>query len=563
MNQIDKKIEFWIENSQNVLFIGRHGVGKTAMVKDAFERRSINYRYFSASTMDPWVDFVGVPKEKIENKVPEQFLILKELSTIDRQLAVDWVVSNWKMSESSASKIVDHAIGREQGLAYLDLIRPLVFATGEIEALFFDEFNRSPKKVRNAVMELLQFKSINGYKFPKLKMIWAAINPDDEDQTYDVERLDPAQKDRFHVSVEVPYSPSVDWFRTRYGQRTADSAIQWWEDLSTEEKGKVSPRRLQYALDTYCCKGDMRDILPSSSNISKLYSSLSSGPILEKLESLMSAKDTDQAKVFLSNENNYASAMKYVLKSDALKDYFLPLVPKEKISSLISENSKTSTYIIGKIDKVSVFKEVCEEILKANTNSSVVKKIRKYFTELQAIKFEDNEGDLINLAQPFYNKKAMSVMWGTTLEKIQKNADLSKLRLGEFQNIVKSIPKLMTGEEAMNCLEILCNMELSPTEVSQGLLDPRDPWANFISIVNHCIVSGVQNRKFSSKEKSWLSNADWVAKLVPTPKDFSSFLVDNSRIFTTLFSAIRLSGNIHKVVRTQEHFNYAIENFYA
>ena len=67
MNQIDKKIEFWIENSQNVLFIGRHGVGKTAIVKDAFERRSINYRYFSASTMDPWVDFVGVPKEKTEN----------------------------------------------------------------------------------------------------------------------------------------------------------------------------------------------------------------------------------------------------------------------------------------------------------------------------------------------------------------------------------------------------------------------------------------------------------------------------------------------------------------
>lgn len=384
MVQIYKKIDFWVSNNQNVLFIGKHGVGKTAIVKESFEKYGLNYRYFSASTMDPWVDFVGVPKEKDDDKFPEQFLVIKELASLDKKIAIEWVVSNWNMSEESAARIVAHCLVRPKGLTYLDLIRPHSFATGEVEALFFDEFNRSPKKVRNAVMELLQFKSINGFKFPNLRMIWAAINPDDEADGYDVEKLDPAQKDRFHVFASVDYRPNVDWFRSKYGQRIADSAIQWWSELSFEEKDKVSPRRLQYALDTHLNKGDMRDVLPASSNISKLHSALNSGPTLEKLELLIASGDKEEAKIFLSNENNFASAIKYISKSDQLLDYFLNLVPKEKISSLLAIDNNISKYIINSTERFSVFKQVCEEIVLANTNTKLVKKIKRHFTELHS-----------------------------------------------------------------------------------------------------------------------------------------------------------------------------------
>ena len=58
------KPDFYIENCWNVLFIGRHGVGKTSIVKEAFAGNGLSYRYYSASTMDPWVDLVGVPEEK-------------------------------------------------------------------------------------------------------------------------------------------------------------------------------------------------------------------------------------------------------------------------------------------------------------------------------------------------------------------------------------------------------------------------------------------------------------------------------------------------------------------
>ena len=78
MNNLDKKIDFWIKNNQNVLFLGKHGVGKTAIVKEAFERHNLKYRYFSASTMDPWVDFIGVPKETIDDKKTTDLLLKNE-----------------------------------------------------------------------------------------------------------------------------------------------------------------------------------------------------------------------------------------------------------------------------------------------------------------------------------------------------------------------------------------------------------------------------------------------------------------------------------------------------
>jgi len=380
--QLSTKIDFWIKNNLNVLFIGRHGVGKTGMVKQAFERHNLNYRYFSASTMDPWVDFVGVPKEKTENPMPKDLEIIKELASLNVDIAIEWVVANWKLSECSANRIVDHAINRNQGNTYLDLVRPETFATGDIEALFFDEYNRSPKKVRNAVMELIQFKSINGKKFPNLRFVWAAVNPDDDPTaSYDVEQLDPAQQDRFQIINVVEYKPDVTWFRNRYGNKHADSAIQWWEELPEDQKNHVSPRRLQYALDMYINKGDVRDVLPINVNASKLSSILNSGPIIEKLEALYKSKNADDANAFLANENNYTSAMKLITKSETLMSYFIPLIPKEKMSKEMAEDDKICRHIIGNLDKVPIFKSACKEILQAKSNDRLCRKIKRALTE--------------------------------------------------------------------------------------------------------------------------------------------------------------------------------------
>lgn len=171
MNPRIAKLASFYNNRQNVLLIGKHGVGKTAMIKKVFEDAGLilgeSYLYFSASTLDPWTDLIGVPKEIID----------------------------------------------EDGDRVLDFVRPKALSkNSKIEAIFFDEYNRAPKKIRNAIMELIQFKSINGKKFPNLKVVWAAINPETEEEIYDVEKLDPAQKDRFEIPLPIPYECDSDYF---------------------------------------------------------------------------------------------------------------------------------------------------------------------------------------------------------------------------------------------------------------------------------------------------------------------------------------------------------------
>lgn len=491
VNITTTKLDFWVKHNKNVLFIGKHGVGKTAMVKDAFDRHKLNWRYFSASTMDPWVDFVGVPKEKTDDKIPEQFEILKELCNIDIELAYEWVQNNWKMGVDSAKKIVNHAMTRKQGLTYLDLVRPQTFANGEVEALFFDEYNRSPKKVRNAVMELIQFKSINGMKFPNLRMVWAAINPDeDEDETYDVERLDPAQADRYHVTIEVPYKPSADWFREEYGQRIADAACQWWDDLTADDKLRISPRRLQYALDIYRERGDMRDVLPMTSNVSKLTQALNVGPITERLEALMKSKDVEEARNFLNNENNYTASMKFIPKSETLMGYFIPLLPKEKMAALMNDDDKTCNYIISNSDKVPVFMSVCKEILNAGTNARLGRKIRRVLQDNQdlATTFAAADSAAIPPADPHFNKaKSGGKTWTATLAELKTAPqDTPQQRILVYDKIVQYIPEKQTADEALATLEIL-NTIFSKMGGDFASTISAKPFEKLMGVVNHCI----------------------------------------------------------------------------
>lgn len=327
----DSKLDFFIKNNYNVLFIGKKGCGKSTVVMDAFERNKLKWKYFSASTMDPWVDFIGVPKEKTE-----------------------------------------------KGKTYLELIRPKDFQDDEVEALFFDEFNRSHKKIRNAVMELIQFKSINGKKYNNLRFVWAAINPDDdESENYDVEKLDPAQKDRFHVHVTMPYTPNYDYFKNKYGVDDANSAIAWWRELPNDMKDLVSPRRLDYALDVYKNNGDISDVLDNKTNVSKLKRVLKNGPAKLHLKKLYDAGDIVGGESFLVDENNFADCFEYIMKDKDMMRFFVPLMTKEKISSLVGNNpldkkvSPLISFLAEQYHKNPKIKSVYDSVIATNGNYKV------------------------------------------------------------------------------------------------------------------------------------------------------------------------------------------------
>jgi hypothetical protein len=304
------KLKFYLDNNLNVLLEGKHGVGKTAMIKQVFESAGLvlgeSYLYFSAATLDPWTDLIGVPKETLD----------------------------------------------PSGNRVLDFVRPRALSdSSKVQAIFFDEFNRAPKKIRNAVLELIQFKSINGKKFPNLKVVWAAINPYTEEEVYDVEKLDPPQRDRFEIFLPIPYECDVQYFKTKYGDDIGLAAVEWWNDLPVEFKDHISPRRLDYAINNHIIGGDLEDVIPRNSNISKLKSLLINGPVEKTLHELMNTGNLRKAKTFITAENNYEQAKKYIKANKKLCEFYLPLISNEKISLLMSETD-------GKLIKETIFDHI-------------------------------------------------------------------------------------------------------------------------------------------------------------------------------------------------------------
>lgn len=326
------KLDFFLGLGLNVLLVGEHGVGKTQIIQEAFRRNNLRGLYLSGSTLDPWVDVIGIPE--IVRDDPES-----------------------------------------NGMAYTAIIPPKKFVLGEVEAIFIDELNRAPKKVRNALMELIQFGSINGVKYPNLKTVWAAINPHDEDDMrYDVEPLDPALEDRFHVKVDVEYRPCPVYMRKAYGQGYASPAIKWWSELPDNVKKMVSPRRLCYALDYHMNAGDVRDILPYESHPDKLVKDLIDAPELEIVGEYLHKKDYEGLRERLKDDNFYTKIKVHLVESVNASVFILPLLSKERRMSLITEGHVMET-MVKNSDRIPEFKESIQTFISHSGNKQGIEHV--------------------------------------------------------------------------------------------------------------------------------------------------------------------------------------------
>lgn len=199
-----------VENGWNVLLSGQHGIGKTFEVMRVAEELGWKMKYYSTSTLDPYVDLVGVP-------VPVE----------------------------------------ENGEHTLNMVRPKDM--DEVDIVFFDELNRADPRTLNAVFEIIQFRTINGVPLPNLKSVVAAINPVDGE--YNTEALDPALIDRFHVFYKMTPKPPLDYLRGSFDPKLAEAFCDWWNGHNNGTREYyVSPRRLEYMIDVYS-KTNSIDIL--------------------------------------------------------------------------------------------------------------------------------------------------------------------------------------------------------------------------------------------------------------------------------------------------------------
>ena len=440
-------LDFWIKNNLNVLFHGKHGIGKTSMILDSFNRNGIKYKQFSAATMDPWVDFIGVPKENKDEKG-----------------------------------------------SYLELVLPKSLRENEIEALFFDELNRSHKKVRNAVMELIQFKSINGRKFPNLRFVWAAINPEEnEELEYDVEKLDPAQADRFQVHIEIPYKPHPPFFRLKYGTEVGSAAIDWWNELNESEKNAISPRRLEYAIEMFNLGGNLSHILPLNSNPDKLNFALKNGSPIRHYKKLIANAKQDKSveneiRIWLNDENNF-SAVKEEIQKDP--SHSLHFVSEERIVEIISKNKNVSYYVFNNYEK---FKDLINNLHKNSQNSNL-KKQAATCVKYNLYKKTESSTEVIN--RPTIKLKDLSACHKRMNKHISKKGIWNDQKVISFSDFNTVQTFFITDTYTMfDCLIELCNSNknkfhilnsaIKIVKTKKHLCSPEE-CEDFLSILNYVL----------------------------------------------------------------------------
>lgn len=281
------QLQSYLDHGLNVLLEGQAGVGKSSAILKAFADKK--YKYFSAPTMDPWVDFIGAPKDVHSEK---------------------------------------------HGTHVLTLVRPEWVLDADVEVIFFDELNRASPKVLDATMELIQFKSINGFKLPKLKAIWGAINPADETGKYKVEELDFALRDRFEVQIVVPYKIDEQYFHSKYPE-TAAIFCDWWKTLPIDIKNEITPRRMEYVAKAFSNGLPLTDFLPVNAPISQLRKALRMQPFHTQLEEIDS---DDKAAEFLKKVNNSTQLLDLVkLKDKRALEFFKiyqHVMPREFVESV-------------------------------------------------------------------------------------------------------------------------------------------------------------------------------------------------------------------------------------
>jgi len=151
---------------QNIMIVGKHGIGKSKIVENFFtERGEKVVTFFCSQASDPG-DIIGLPYRNQE--------------TGKTEFALPW----WFPTDNS----------------------PVI--------LFLDELNRARPEILQVVMDLTLNRRLAGKRLPEGSMVISAINNGDEYQLTD---LDPALLSRFNIYNFVP--STTDWIQwaTRSG----------------------------------------------------------------------------------------------------------------------------------------------------------------------------------------------------------------------------------------------------------------------------------------------------------------------------------------------------------
>lgn len=237
------------------LISGKHGIGKSAIVKSVAEDLGGTCITIEGGTLKEG-EITGLPYQYEDAQGAVKFRFLPHYA-VDRIQAKERQIFEEMDAEfdvaASAADVLD---GDENRYALNDIPaqkRIELLQSGRIEPVivFIDEVNRTENTVYKELMNILLTKTVNGYRFPWWVFFVGAMNPSTQNSAYATNEMDPAQLDRF-LKLKVDSKPG-EWIR--YGRATgispdilrfikehpkclsADS-----KELEDEEKPTPSPR---------------------------------------------------------------------------------------------------------------------------------------------------------------------------------------------------------------------------------------------------------------------------------------------------------------------------------
>ncbi len=203
---------------QNIMLVGKHGIGKSEILTDFFKQKGMNVVALFLGQMSDPGDLIGLPR----------------------------------LDEKSGKTV---------------FMPPYWFPTdGEPIVLFLDELNRARPEVLQTIMDLALNRKLAGRSLPEGSRLISAVNDGEEYQLTD---LDPALVSRFNIYT---FRPTVaEWLLWAAEQKVDERVIAFIQenprfldtcDKAADETGlDKSPDRRAWKKVSDCIK-DSADILP-------------------------------------------------------------------------------------------------------------------------------------------------------------------------------------------------------------------------------------------------------------------------------------------------------------
>ena len=259
--------------SQNLMLVGKHGIGKSEILTNYFEKQGLSVQTLFLGQMSDPGDLIGLPR----------------------------------MDENTGKTI---------------FMPPYWFPTdGKPVVVFLDELNRARPEVLQTVMDLALNRKLAGHSLPQGSRLIAAVNDGEEYQLTD---LDPALVSRFNI---FRFRPSVqEWLKWASEQKMDSRVIDFIRNFPKflDEDGVVDnpDRGLDKTPDRRAWK-KVSDCISNIENLREIHKKMIAGivgPIATQMffNSLEANKILSGKDVLLEYPKCKATLKKYKLHEIAL-----------------------------------------------------------------------------------------------------------------------------------------------------------------------------------------------------------------------------------------------------